>query len=91
VRRVSSLVLLGDIRYQIKVKDFSRGGTVARPKVFSEHMIARLVAGTFERMKAVLAPGENRADLVREAVEREISRRERSAWPSPRDKEIRPT
>jgi hypothetical protein len=42
-------------------------------------MISRFVAGTFDRLKAVLMPGEDRADFVRKAVDREVSRRERSA------------
>lgn len=48
---------------------------MARPKKFVEEMVARFLAGTFARIAAVLRPGEDRADLVREAVEREIKRR----------------
>ena len=48
---------------------------MARPKKFVEEMVARFMAGTFARITAVLRPGEDRADLVREAVEREIKRR----------------
>ena len=51
---------------------------VARPKKYVEDMVARFVAGTFARLQAVLAPGEDRADLVREAVEREVKRREKA-------------
>ena len=39
-------------------------------------MIARFAAGTFTRIEAVLAEDEDRTDFVREAVEREIKRRE---------------
>jgi hypothetical protein len=39
-------------------------------------MIARFAAGTFARIEAVLAEDEDRTDFVREAVEREIKRRE---------------
>lgn len=48
---------------------------MARPKKFVEEMVARFMAGTFARITAALRPGEDRADLVREAVEREIKRR----------------
>lgn len=50
---------------------------VPRRKKYVEEMLARFVAGTFSRIQAVLAPGEDRADLVREAVERELRRRSR--------------
>lgn len=50
---------------------------VARPKKFTEEMLARFVADTFARIAAVLRPDEDRADFVREAVERELKRRER--------------
>ena len=50
---------------------------MARPRKYVEEMVARFLAGTFARIQAVLRPGEDRADLVREAVEREIKRRAR--------------
>jgi hypothetical protein len=49
---------------------------MARPKKFVEDMLARFVAGTFARMDAVRGDAD-RADLVREAVEAELRRRER--------------
>lgn len=52
---------------------------MARPKKFVEEMVARFMAGTFSRIIAVLRPGEDRADLVREAVEAEVRRRERDS------------
>jgi hypothetical protein len=48
-----------------------------RPRQWAQDMQARFPAGTFERMKAVLEEGEDRTDLVREAVERELQRREK--------------
>jgi hypothetical protein len=42
-------------------------------------MVARFEAGTFDRMDAVREDGEDRTDLVREAVERELRRREKKA------------
>lgn len=50
---------------------------MGRKKQWAENMVARFVAGTFTRIAAVLAPAEDRTDFVREAVEREIKRRER--------------
>jgi hypothetical protein len=41
-------------------------------------MVARFRAGTFARIAAVLEGGEDRTDFVREAVERELKRRERA-------------
>jgi hypothetical protein len=40
-------------------------------------MQARFQEGTFDHIQAVLADGEDRTDFVREAVERELKRRER--------------
>lgn len=40
-------------------------------------MQARFAGGTFARIAAVLGEGEDRTDFVREAVKRELERRER--------------
>jgi hypothetical protein len=53
-------------------------GRMARRKKYVQEMVARFLAGTFERIEAVLRPDEDRADLVRAAVEAEVSRRERA-------------
>jgi hypothetical protein len=50
---------------------------VGRKKQWSEDMQARFPEGTFERIAEVLDDGEDRTDFVREAVEREIKRREK--------------
>lgn len=50
---------------------------MARPKKYIEYMVARFLAGTFARIAAVLKPGEDRADFVRDAVESELKKRER--------------
>lgn len=50
---------------------------MGRKKINEEQIPARLPGGTLERMDAVLADQEKRADLIREAVERELKRRER--------------
>jgi hypothetical protein len=41
-----------------------------------ESMVARFPQGTFARVAAVLSATEDRTDFVREAVERELQRRE---------------
>lgn len=51
---------------------------VGRRKEFDESLRVPLVAGTTARMDAVLAPEEPRLELIREAIEREIKRRERA-------------
>jgi hypothetical protein len=50
---------------------------IGRPRRWAEDMQARFAAGTFKRIKAVLGDDEDRTDFVREAVERELRRRER--------------
>ncbi len=50
---------------------------MGRKKINEEQTPARLPAGTLSRIDDVLATKEKRADLIREAVEREIKRRER--------------
>jgi len=46
------------------------------PAKWAENMVARFPAGTFKRIKAVLGEDEDRTDFMREAVERELRRRE---------------
>jgi hypothetical protein len=48
-----------------------------RKKLWTEAMVARFSAGTFARIYALLREGEDRTDFVREAVDRELSRREK--------------
>lgn len=50
---------------------------MGRKKRWSEDMQARFAEGTFDRIDAVLAEGEDRTDFVREAVEALLKRRER--------------
>lgn len=49
---------------------------VGRPKQWSENMQARFPDGTFARIAAVLKDREDRTDFIREAVEKELKRRE---------------
>jgi hypothetical protein len=50
---------------------------VGRPRINGEQTPARFRDGTLARIEAVLSEGENRADFIREAVEKELRRRER--------------
>jgi transcriptional regulator NrdR family protein len=50
---------------------------MSRRREWAENMTARFAAGTFERIATVLKDDEDRTDFVREAVERELKRRER--------------
>lgn len=50
---------------------------VGRRKINDEQTPARFPAGTLARIDAVLEPKEKRADLIRDAVDRELARRER--------------
>lgn len=50
---------------------------MGRKQINHEQTPARFPEGTLERIDAVLADGEKRSDLIREAVEREVKRRER--------------
>ena len=49
---------------------------VGRPRINHEKTMARFGDGTLDRIKAVLAPREKQSDFIREAVERELERRE---------------
>lgn len=51
---------------------------MGRHRINEEQIPARLPAGTLDRMDEVLQEGEKRADLIREAIERELKRRERA-------------
>ena len=53
-------------------------GAMGRKKRWSEDMQARFPEGTFERINAVLVGKEDRTDFIREAVKRELRRRERA-------------
>jgi hypothetical protein len=50
---------------------------MGRKKRWSEDMVARFEEGTFDRIDAVRDDGEDRTDFVRQAVERELKRREK--------------
>ncbi len=50
---------------------------VGRRKKFDESLVVRLLAGTKKRIEKALTATEDMADLIREAIERELQRRER--------------
>jgi hypothetical protein len=56
-----------------------RNNAMGRKKLWSDDMQARFPEGTFDRIEAVLEESEDRTDFVRQAVERELKRRERKA------------
>lgn len=49
---------------------------MGRKRINEEQTPARFPAGTLDRIDGSLEAGEKRADLIREAVERELRRRE---------------
>jgi len=46
---------------------------MARPKRFVDKTMIRFPANTFQEIDRFLGPGEDRADLIRVAVDREVS------------------
>lgn len=55
--------------------------TVGRKMEFPDRITLPLAAGVVARIDSVLQPNEPRLDLIREAIEREIKRRERLPKP----------
>ncbi|WP_157035689.1 YlcI/YnfO family protein [Sphingobium chungbukense] len=49
---------------------------MGRPRINGEQTPARFADGTLARIDAVLTDKEKRSDFIREAVERELARRE---------------
>ena len=59
-----------------KISDTSAG--VGRPRINDEQTPARFRKGTLARIDATLAEKEKRSDFIRESVETELTRREKS-------------
>lgn len=57
---------------------------MGRKKINAEQTPGRFPEGTLARIDTVLAKGEKRSDLIREAVEREIRRRARTGQSGPK-------
>ena len=51
---------------------------MGRKKLWAEHINLTLPDGAKARMDAALEEGEDRLDLIREAIERELRRREKA-------------
>lgn len=51
---------------------------VGRKKEFPDRITLPLAKGVLNRVDAVLSEGEPRLDMIREAIEREIKRRQRA-------------
>ncbi len=67
----------------IRVSDTS--GRMGRPKLYPDKIVAPLPPGSKARIDAVLREGEDKTDFLREAVAKELRRREgRPATPSPK-------
>jgi hypothetical protein len=49
---------------------------MGRKKLWGENINLTLPEGAKERMDAVLEPGENRLDMIRTAIDREVIHRE---------------
>lgn len=62
----------------VKISDINYIPVMGRKRINDEQTPARFPAGTLDRIDAALDEGENRSDLIREAVERELKRRERA-------------
>jgi hypothetical protein len=67
---------------EIRISDTARG--VGRPKEFTERILQPFREGTSARIAAILEAGEERTAFIREAVEKELKRRERSKATAPR-------
>lgn len=55
---------------------------MGRKKLWAENINLTLPEGAKARMDAALEPGEDRLDLIRSAIERELKRRERAKRPA---------
>lgn len=56
---------------------------MGRKKLWAENINLTLPEGAKAKMDSLLNPGEDRLDLIREAIEREIKRRERKPITAP--------
>lgn len=61
----------------VTIRDIIYIQAMGRTRINHEQTPARFPEGTLDRIDSVLEEGEKRSDLIREAVERELKRRER--------------
>jgi hypothetical protein len=62
-------------------RTYATASRVGRKKQFETRITLPLAEGETERIAAVLKPGEVRLDFIRQAIEREITRRSRQSKP----------
>ena len=67
------------IRFQCDMAKNQVKGGMGRRKLWTENINLTLPEGAKARMDAALKEGEDRLDLIRQAIERELDRRERAA------------
>ena len=80
MRMTISLDCATNISYDLSTVNISYEKKMGRLRRWAEDMQARFPAGTFMRIGAVLRENEDRTDFVRDAVERELHRRERHRY-----------
>jgi hypothetical protein len=85
----SDIYYLGDIGLAVKIGDIKKMQTltistapatkrpVGRIRINDEQTPARFPEGTLARIDAVLSDKEKRSDFIREAIEKELKRREK--------------
>lgn len=56
---------------------------MAKPKLLVERVLARFTAGTLHRIRSLAGDGEGVTQFIREAVDREIKRREKQQRAAP--------
>ena len=61
----------------VTIRDIIYNPYMGRRQINEEQTPARFPGGTLDRIDRVLEEGEKRSDFIREAVERELKRRER--------------
>ncbi len=59
-------------------RTYANSSRVGRKKEFPVRITLPLAEGVTERMDALVSVGETRLDLIREAIEREVKRREKA-------------
>ncbi|MCW7544903.1 hypothetical protein N7I30_13935 [Aurantimonas litoralis] len=67
----------------IEFHTYAKPSRVGRKMQYPERITLPLAEGTTARIDAVCADGEPRLDVIREAIERELKRRERQKPASP--------
>ena len=62
----------------IESRTYEKPRTVGRRKEFAERITLPLAEGATARLDGLLEIGETRLDLIRAAIDKEVSRRERA-------------